>query len=320
MRTVRPPDADDLAAAAEVVRRHLPPTPVVPVPGLGEGVLAKLEGFQPTGSFKVRGALAAVSAAAHRCPGAPLVAASAGNHGLGVACAAHRLGAEATVVVAETASVAKVRALEQYPVTLVRHGASYDEAEAHALHLVQEKGGCYVSPYNDPHVIAGQATLATELLAQVPDLSTVVVPVGGGGLVSGVSVATQGTGIRVVGVEPAAWPAMTAALAAGHPVPVPPGDTIADGLAGGIEEGSVTVGICAARGVEMCAVDEVALRAAVRFLAFEVGVVAEGAGAAAVAAVRSVEVAVDQPGVGPTVVLVTGRNIAPPLLASILAG
>ncbi|MGH9090799.1 MAG: threonine ammonia-lyase, partial [Acidimicrobiales bacterium] len=268
-------------------------------------------------SFKVRGALAAVSAAVRRRPGAPLVAASAGNHGLGVAFAADALGVEATVVVAETASVAKVRALERFAVTLVRQGSTYDEAEAHALRLVEEKGGCYVSPYNDPDVIAGQATLGAELLAQVPGLATVVVPVGGGGLASGVSLATEGSAARIVGVEPEASATMAAALAAGHAVHVPLGETIADGLAGGIEEGSVTVGICAARGVEMRTVDELALQSAVRFLAFEVGVVAEGAGAAAVAAVRSGDV---EPGAGPTVVLVTGRNIAPPLLASILAG
>jgi len=300
-----------------VVRRHLAPTPVVPVPSLGERVLAKLEVFQPTGSFKVRGALAAVAAAQRQHPGAPLVAASAGNHGLGVACAADRLGAEATVVVAETASVAKVRALERFAVTLVRHGATYDEAEAYALALAEEKGGHYLSPYNDPDVIAGQATLGAEVVAQVPDLATVVVPVGGGGLASGVILATRGTGIGVVGVEPEASAAMSAALVAGRAVPVPLGETIADGLAGSIEEGSVTVDICRAGGIEMHTVDELALQAAVRFLAFEVGVVAEGAGAAAVAAVRSGQV---QPGPGPTVVVVTGRNIAPPLLASILAG
>lgn len=318
MRDVRQPREHDLRAAAEVVGRHLAPTPVVPVPLLGGGVLAKLEGFQPTGSFKVRGALAAVSAAVRQCPGAPLVAASAGNHGLGVAYAAHALGVAATVVVAETASVAKVRALERYAVTLVRHGASYDEAEAHALRLAGDQGGCFVSPYNDPDVIAGQATLATELLSQVPDVATVVVPVGGGGLVSGVALATRGTGIRVVGVEPAAAATMSALIAAGHPVHVPQGETIADGLAGGIEEGSVTVGICRDRGVAMRSVGELALRSAVRFLAFEVGVVAEGAGAAAVAAVQAGEV--EAAGAGPTVVLVTGRNIASPLLASVLAG
>lgn len=317
MRPVRAPDDATLAAATEAVRRHLAPTPVLAAPVLGEDVYLKLELFQPTGSFKVRGALAAVSAAAARAPGAPLVAASAGNHGLGIAYAADRLGAEATVVVAETASVAKVRALEGFAVNLVRHGATYDEAEAHALRLVEEKGGYFVSPYNDPDVIAGQASLAGELREQVPELATLVVPVGGGGLVSGVSLATRGTGIRIVGVEPEVSAAMTAALAAGEAVPIDNRPTIADGLAGSIEPGSVTVGIARDRGVEMRTVSEVALESAVRYLALEVGLVTEGAGGAGVAALREGAVA---PGSGPTVVVVTGRNIARSLLASVLAG
>lgn len=317
MRPVEVPDATTLQAAAEVVRRHLAPTPVVPAPLLGDGVLLKLETFQPTGSFKVRGALAAVAAAVEREPGTPLVAASAGNHGLGIAYAADRLAVGATVVVPETASVAKVRALERFAVTLVRHGAGYDEAEAYALRLADEQGGRFVSPYNDAEVIAGQASVAAELAEQVPDLATVVAPIGGGGLVSGIALATEGSGVRIVGVEPEAWATMTAALTAGRAVPVPTGETIADGLAGGIEPGSVTVGICRRRGVEMLTVGEPALRAAVRFLAFEQGLVTEGAGAAAVAAVHSGQLG---PGAGPTVVLVTGRNIAPALLASILSG
>ena len=316
MRTVEIPDEVALRAATDVIRRHLAPTPVVPAPSLGDGVLLKLETFQPTGSFKVRGALAAVAAAVERQPGVPLIAASAGNHGLGVAYAADRLGARATVVVAETASVAKVRALERFDVTLVRHGAGYDEAEVFALQLAEEQGGRFISPYNDPDVIAGQASLAGELAQQVPDLATVVVPVGGGGLVSGVSLATEGTPVRIVGVEPELSATMTAALS-GLPVPAHGGQTFADGLDGGIEPGSVTVEICRRRGIEMLTVSELAMQAAVRYLAFELGLVAEGAGAAAVAALRSGSLAIAG---GITVVLVTGRNIAPLLLSSILSG
>lgn len=317
MRQVEVPDDVTLKAAAEVIGRHLVPTPVVAAPALGDGAVLKIESFQPTGSFKVRGGLAAVAAAVQRQPGVELVAASAGNHGLGVAYAADRLGARATVVVAENASMAKVRALEQFGVTLVRHGDSYDEAEAYALELAGRRGGHYVSPYNDPDVIAGQASLAGELLRQVPDLATVVVPVGGGGLISGISLATEGTAVRIVGVEPEASAAMSAALRAGRAVPVHIGHTIADGLAGSIEQGSVTVEIARRRGVEMVTVDERELIDAVRFLAVEVGLVAEGAGAAAVAAVRAGR---PEAVTGPTAVLVTGRNIDPNLLASILTG
>ena len=313
MRTVSEPDAAALAAASAVVRRHLAPTPVVAAPRLGPDVQLKLESLQPTGSFKVRGGLAAVAAA--RAAGwTHLIAASAGNHGLGLAYAAGRLGAEATVVVPETASAAKVAALQGYPVNLVRHGAGYDEAEAHALALAERTGGRFVSPYNDPDVIAGQASLAEELADQVPGFGTVVVPVGGGGLVAGVCLATAGTGVRVVGVEPAASPSMAAAVAAGRPVPITVGPTIADGLAGNLEAGAVTVTICRRAAVELLSVDEDEIRSAVAWLADEHGLVAEGAGAVAVAAVRAGRLAAD----GPTAVVVSGRNIARPLLASIL--
>jgi threonine dehydratase len=317
MRQVEMPDAAALKAASEMVRRHLPPTPVLAVPGLGPEVWLKLETLQPTGSFKVRGGLAAVAAAAERHLVSRLVAASAGNHGLGLAYAADRLGADATVVVAETASAPKVAALERFSVELVRHGRTYDEAEALALRLAREGGGRFVSPYNDPDVIAGQASLAGELIEQVPGLGTVVVPVGGGGLASGICLATEGRDIRVVGVESEQSASMTAAIAVGRAVPVTVGTTIADGLAGNIEAGSVTVEICRARGVEMLQVSEEEIRAAIRFLAFEHGIVAEGAGAVAVAALHSGRIIPDG---RPSAVVVTGRNIAPRLLSSILAG
>lgn len=314
VRQVRAPDEAELRTAAEVVARHLAPTPVVACPALGPAVLLKLETLQPTGSFKVRGALAAVAAAVARDPGLELVAASAGNHGLGVAYAADRLGARATVVVAENASPVKVRALEQFGITLVRHGDGYDEAEAHALALARRSGGHFVSPYNDADVIAGQATLAAELSEQVPHATTALVPVGGGGLLSGVSLVAPPE-LRIVGVEPESSAAMTAALAAGQAVSIDSGHTIADGLAGSIEEGSVTVEIVRRRGVEMVTVSEDELRASVRFFADEVGLVTEGAGAAAAAAWRSGRVRVDD---GPVVVVVTGRNIDLDLFASIL--
>src|SRR6185503_17465411 len=175
-RTVAAPDAADLDAAARVVADRLAPTPLVPSPALGERVWLKVETQQPTGSFKVRGALAALTQAG----GGPVVTASAGNAGLGVAWAASALGVPATIVVPESASPAKVAALRALPVELVMHGAGYDEAEAHALSLP----GTYVSAYNDTHVVAGAATIGREL----EDLDvplTVVCGIGGGGLASG---------------------------------------------------------------------------------------------------------------------------------------
>ena len=227
------------------MRRFLAVTPIVEAPQLGPSVVVKVETVQPTGSFKVRGGLAAVSATLEEDPERAVVASSAGNHGLGLAYAAAKLGARVTVVVPTGASAAKVSALRQFDVRLVLHGEGYREAETHALELAARDGSRYVSPYNDPDVIAGQSTLGRELLEQVPGLGTVVVPCGGGGLLAGIILALEGTGVRVVGVESEASPSMSAAVAAGAIVPIHVEPTVADGLAGNLEPGAVTVGIAA---------------------------------------------------------------------------
>src|SRR5258706_227805 len=221
-RAVRCPDVDDVVAACAVVARHLTPTPVVASPALGEGIALKLETLQPTGSFKVRGALVAVANAIAEDPARPLITASAGNHGLGVAFAATTYGATATVVVPETASPAKKAALARFDITLQEHGSDYDEAEAYAIELA-ERGARFVSPYNDPDTIAGQGSIVVELVEQLTDLRTIVVPIGGGGLISGVGLAASlQPGVRVIGVEAAASPAMLGGLADGHPGPGEP--------------------------------------------------------------------------------------------------
>ncbi len=293
---------------------HLEVTPLLGAPALGEGVAVKIETFQPTGSFKVRGALAAVAAALAVEPARPLVAASAGNHALGVAFAASVQGAHATVVVPENASPAKIEALERLPVEVIRHGDGYSRAEAHALSLA-EAGAYYVSPYNDRHVIAGQGTMGLELADQMPDLDTVIAPVGGGGLVSGLGLATGNRGIRLVGVQAAASPAMRAAWDKGRITPIRVGETLADGLAGNLEDGSVTVDLARRHVSKILTVTEVEIASAIRFLATELGLVAEGAGAVATAALLSRRIVPE----GPTAVLLTGRNIAAGALARVLS-
>lgn len=315
-REVAPPGPGHLRRAAAVLARHLVPTPLLPAPTLGEqGALLKLETWQPTGSFKVRGALAALTAVPDRAAG--VVAASAGNHALGVAWAASVVQVAATVVVPETASPAKLAALRRFPVTLVRHGAGYEQAEAHALALAAQGRLRYVSPYNDTEVMAGQATIAAELLDQVAGPMTVVCPVGGGGLLAGVALgAAARAGVRVVGVVTDAAPAMRAALDAGRIVAVAERPTLADGVAGGLEAGSVTVELARRLAHDVVVVPEAEVAGAIRFLAAEHGLVAEGAGALAVAALRAGRVPVR----GRPVALVTGRNIALPVLARVLAG
>jgi threonine dehydratase len=318
MRTVARPQKSQQDAAWNVIRRHLAVTPVVPAPQLGSNVSLKVETFQPTGSFKVRGGLAAVSATLSADPGREVIGASAGNHGLGLAYAAAELKAKVTVVVPRLASAAKVSALQQFDVRLVLHGEGYSEAEAHALDLVAREGGRYVSPYNDPDVIAGQGTIARELLEQVPNLGTVVVPVGGGGLVAGISLGLAGTGVRVIGVESEASPSMSAAVAAGGIVPITVEPTLADGLAGNLELGTVTVDIALENQVSILTVSEADIRSAMAYAAHKMGLVLEGAGAVSVAAVRARLVAPDEDG-RETVVILSGRNIAPTLLEEVLS-
>ena len=317
MRHVDVPGPANLEAAWKAVRRFLPVTPVVSAPQLGPSVSVKVETVQPTGSFKVRGGLAAVSATLDAEPGRAVVAASAGNHGLGVAYAASNLGAQVTVVVPTGASAAKVSALQQFDVRLVLHGEGYREAETHALELSEREGSRYVSPYNDPDVIAGQSSLARELAEQVPHLGTVVVPCGGGGLLAGVILGLEGTGVRIVGVESEASPSMSTALAAGAIVPITVEPTVADGLAGNLEPGAVTVSVALEHHVDVLTVSEADIRSAMAFAAHKMGFVLEGAGAVGVAALRA-GVLAPEPDSKETVVLLTGRNVAPKLLSEVL--
>jgi threonine dehydratase len=296
MRTVERPTLEDVRAAERRIRPLLAPTPLV----ASDGFALKLETFQPTGAFKVRGAVAALTTLPR---GTRVVTASAGNHGLAVAWAAERLGFEATIVVAETASRVKVEGIGRYPATLVVHGADYDEAERHALSLE----GHFLSAYNDREVIAGAGTLALEL----GDVDTIIVPIGGGGLASGICLATAA---RVVGVVPEVFPAMRAALDAGRLVEIEGGETIADGLYGNIEPGSITFEIVRGRIDDVVTVSEVALERAMRFLVAEHGLVTEGAGAAAVAALRAGTVEAR----GETVAVVTGRNVTRETLTRVL--
>lgn len=303
-------DAALLDRAWDVVSRHLPPTPLIPYPqvGLDVPVYLKYDGAQPIGAFKVRGALAALTAYA----GKPVVTASAGNHALGIAYGARLLSREATVVVPKRAAAVKVEALRRYPIDLVQAGDDFDGAEKHALELP----GQYVSPYNDPHVIAGQSTLLTEVARVLDDDFTVVVPAGAGGLLSGVALGARRAAqdVRVIGVEAEACRALSAAVTAGRVVPVEMGETIADGLAGNLEPESVTPGIVRDCGVTMVAVAESSIRRSVRELVTTAGLVAEGASATASAALRDGLVPLDRP----VVLVVSGRNIDPVLLTTIL--
>ncbi|HEX4821587.1 MAG TPA: pyridoxal-phosphate dependent enzyme [Acidimicrobiales bacterium] len=307
MRTVHLPTVDDVVAARDVIDRHLTPTPIISSAGLGSVVL-KVETLQPTGSFKVRGALVAVAREHAR----PIVTASAGNHGLGVAYAATEYGASATIVIPTNASSVKRAALESFAVELVAAGESYDEAESHALELAA-RGAHFISPYNDPDTIAGQGTIALELFDQMPEVRQIVVPIGGGGLISGIGLAsTLRRDVRVIGVQAAASPAMAAALDGVSSIDVQP--TLADGLAGNLEDGTITIELTRRHVAEIVDVSEDEIASAVAFLSTRHGLVAEGSAAVGIAALLHGKIDADQP----TAVIVTGRNIAPSTYIDIL--
>jgi threonine dehydratase len=315
-RPVREPRADEVIRARDVVSRHLAPTPVISSPLLGDRVVLKLECLQPTGSFKVRGALVAIANAMALDPDGSVVTASAGNHGLGVAFAAQTLGVRATIVVPENASPAKQEALGRFDVELVRHGSSYDQAEMHALAL-SRSGARFISAYNDPDVIAGQGTIALELFEQVPDLERIVAPVGGGGLVAGLALAaTLRPGISVWGAEATASRAVSASAAAGRVTVVEVGPTLADGLAGNIEPGSVTVPLVARLVERIVQTDERVIGDGVRYLASEHGLISEPSGAIGVGAMSN---GLIEKGLRSTVIVVSGRNVTTKLFAELLA-
>jgi len=304
-------------AAAVAVAGRVPAAALVESPSLGPArgagrVMLAVDTLNRAGSFKLRGAVAALSALPR---GRAVVACSAGNHGLGVAIAAGELGIAATVVVSARADPLKIAAIRETGCALVLHGETYDEAERHALALAERTGAAFVSPYNDPAVIAGQATLGREVVDRLGMDLTIVAPVGGGGLAAGVALVA--TGAVTVGVVAERSPAMAAALSAGRVVPVATGETVADALAGNLEPGTVTFPLVRDHVQAVVAVSDAEIAAAMRFLYSRHGLVAEGAGAAAVAAVRAGRVPLRT---AACVALVTGRNVDPARYASVLAG
>lgn len=274
-------------------------------PGQGEVVL-KLECLQVTGSFKVRGAMAKLGAMPKSACSNGVLTVSAGNHGLAVAHCAEWLGAPATIVVPESASRTKVEAIRRYHVRLIQIGASYDDAEVAARKMERETGLAFVSPYNDPDVIAGQGTLGLEIIEDVPDVEAVVVPVGGGGLIAGVATALKAIKpeVEIYGAEPSASPSMMRALEAGRLVPVEEEPTIADGLAGNIEPDSMTFQIVQRYVDGMILVSEAEIRAAIAQVAANEHLIIEGSAAVSVAALSDSRLKDRR-----VVAIVTGRNI-----------
>ena len=316
-QVVAPSDAQ-IEAARRVVADYLVPTPSVPLNVRGRRVWAKLECLQITGAFKIRGALAALSAVHEADATSAVITSSAGNHGLGIAHAAGLLGVRATVVVPANASAAKVAKLKKYDVELIQVGESYDDAQAHALELAATRSLHYVSPFNDANVIAGQATVFDEMIRQAPDLEHVVVPVGGGGLMSGTILAraaAQRLDVTLTGVQPEPSAALYHVLRGAAMNEVVHGPTIADGLAGGGDDGAITNELIASAGVSLVLVPEIEIRRAVAEIAEVNGLVMEGSAAAPYAAIANRLVNDETSRMG---FIASGRNISLELFIELL--
>jgi threonine dehydratase len=306
--------------ASRVVSSHLPPTPLRRSFALRpRNAYLKLECWQPTGSFKVRGALNVLSGLDEEERRRGVVAASAGNHALGVAFAAASLGRGLSVrlYVPATAPRAKADKLRTFPVEVVEHGATYDEAYAAAVDDVARTGAILVHAYDDPRTAAGQGTVAVEILDELPDVGTIIVPCGGGGLLAALAVYSKArsASVRIVAVQPEASPSLRDSLARGSALhEYASGPTLADGIAGGI--GDL---VFANRGLidEVVEVSEAEIEDAIAALLIQDQVVAEGSGAAPVAALLGGRVA-NSDG-RPVVAVVTGGNVDGAVLARALA-
>jgi threonine dehydratase len=287
------PRRTDVEEAARRIAGHVRRTPLLDVVLEGRRVVLKLEQTQVTGTFKARGATNAVLS---RDPGPQaVVAASGGNHGLGVAYAAARIGAHAIVVVPETVPESKAAALEAARAEVVRRGREYFEAEAYARELAERRGLPFVHPFADPAVIAGQGTLTLEILADAPaGLDAVVVGVGGGGLLAGTALACSGTAVAAVGAEPEGAPTLSRALRAGEPVDVEL-DTVTASALGARRTHPLTLAVISEHAREVTLVDDREVLAARDLLWSQCRLAVEPAGAAGLAAVLAGKVAADLP-------------------------
>jgi len=292
---------DDIRAAATRIRGVARRTPVLDV-----GPLAlKCENLQPSGAFKIRGACNMVAQLPAAARAAGVITYSSGNHGQAVAIVARTFGIPAVVVMPETAPPVKVDGVRQFGGEVIFAGRTSADRKARAEELVAQRGLTMVPPFDHPWIIAGAGTVGLEVLEQCPHATTVFVPMGGGGQISGVSAAVKGMrgGVRVVGVEPAGAARMTASLAAQHPITLERATSIADGLLT-LRPGDLTFAHVRAFVDEVVTVDDAAMIDAVRWLFHEAHLVAEPSSAAATAAAL-------RAGVPGAVAVVSGGNVDP---------
>ena len=311
MRAARPA-ISDVEQAAVRIRPYVCRTPLMRSEWLssltGADVWLKLEIVQTTGSFKLRGASNAVAHLRETRPDVRSVTtASAGNHGLALATAGSAMGIDVRVHLPASAPEAKRSVMKRLGASVIE-AATYDDAEAAAQDEIRKTNAVFVSAYSHSDVIAGAGTAALEMLEDQPGLNTFIVPLGGGGLLSGTAIVARARvpDALVIGAEAEASPVFTGALAAGRPVTVPVAPTVADGLAGNMEPDSQTFGIVRDLVDRVVLVPESAIVTAMRELAVRERLIAEGAAATAIAAIHHCGVPLTGRRIG---ILLTGRNV-----------
>ena len=311
----------DIEAAREILEGI-----IIPTPTLADGKLSRLIGanaylkaecLQKGGSFKVRGGYNKIHRLSDEEKRRGVVAASAGNHAQGVALAAAMHGIKATIVLPEFAPLTKIAATKNYGGEVVLHGATFDEAMAHSKDLQQQHGYTYVHAFDDEKIIAGQGTIGLEIVRDVPQISVIVVPIGGGGLISGIAIAAKTLlpNVRIVGVQSEMVAPVKGSLLAGKPVAVEVGQTIADGIA--IKHpGEITLPIIRELVDEVVEVSDEEIAQAIFFAVQNNRLVVEGAGAAGLAALLAGKIKLKKE--DEVCAILCGGNIDPNLLARVL--
>jgi threonine dehydratase len=296
----------DIALARYRLSRYLQPTPLEPAPDLGTAVWLKLENANRTHSFKVRGALNALLALDDVARAKGIIAASSGNHAQGVAYAAHLLGVRSQILMPEHTPKRKVDGVRRFGAEAVLFGATYDNAEAEARRREQTLGLTYVSPYNDPQVVSGAGTIGLEILDSLPEVERVLIPVSGGGLISGIALAIKSlrSDIEIIGVNAVSAPAMYNTFYNTTKPQV--WETLAEALSGEIETGSITINLAHRYVDRIVLVSEDDIVNAMRWMVDVQGWVVEGGGAVGLAAVLSGAVPDNN---RPTAVVVSGSNV-----------
>ena len=312
------PGLEDIRAAQARVAPFAIDAPLIPS-AVSDTVMLKLECFQPIGAFKIRGAANAIARLSDEQKERGVVCCSTGNHGRAVATVAARSGIRAVVCLSNLVPETKVKAIEKLGAEVHRIGRSQDDAQIESDRLVEEEGLTEIPPFDHFDVVAGQGTIALEILERQPDIETLAVPLSGGGLIAGIALAAKAVkpSVRIVGISMDRGAAMAASLDAGRPVAVEEFASLADSLGGGIGlDNRITFEVCRRHVDDVVLIDERDIYRGMRSMFYDERIVAEGAACVGHGALLAGKLHLD----GPAAFIVTGRNVDTEQFAAVVRG